>query len=65
VRTPSWVGAGRVVKAIPESPQGSQTTSEKKARQFLQEREGKVALNIPVVPKADKLRRRPARLLFR
>jgi integrase len=35
--------------------QSTETTSEKKAKQFLQQREGKVALNIPVVPKADKL----------
>jgi integrase len=35
--------------------QSTETTSERKARTFLQEREGKVALNIPVIPKADRL----------
>ena len=33
----------------------TETTSEAKARTFLQEREGKVALNIPVNVKADRL----------
>jgi hypothetical protein len=35
--------------------QSTETTLEAKARRFLQEHEGKVALNIPVSPKADRL----------
>ena len=35
--------------------QSTETTSEQKARAFLREREGKVALNIPVNVKADRL----------
>ena len=35
--------------------QSTETTSEAKARTFLREREGKVALHIPVIPKAERL----------
>jgi hypothetical protein len=47
-----WVRYRQHGKTIRQS---TETTSESKARRFLQEREGKVALNIPVIPKADKL----------
>src|SRR6266545_5224582 len=35
--------------------QSTETTDERKARAFLREREGKVALNIPVSPHGDRL----------
>src|SRR5215510_2738418 len=35
--------------------QSTETTDAKKAEKFLREREGRVALSIPVVPKADRL----------
>jgi integrase len=35
--------------------QSTETADERKARAFLREREGKVALNLPVVPQADRL----------
>src|SRR5262245_8713565 len=45
--------------------QSTETTDSKKAEKFLHEREGKVALNIPVVPKADRLTLGEAAALIR
>src|SRR5262245_6250489 len=47
-----WVRYRQHGRTVRES---TETADERKAKKFLQEREGKVALNIPVVPKADKL----------
>jgi integrase len=47
-----WVRFRQHGKTIRQS---TETTSEVKARRFLQEREGKVALHIPVNPRADRL----------
>ncbi len=45
--------------------QSTETTSEAKAKTFMREREGKVALNVPVVPKADRLTLGEAATLIR
>jgi integrase len=47
-----WVRFRQYGKTVRQS---TETTSDRKARAFLREREGKVALKIPVIPKADKL----------
>jgi hypothetical protein len=45
--------------------QSTETTSEQKARAFLREREGKVALNIPVNVKAERMTLTDAAALIR
>ena len=47
-----WVRFRQHAKTVRQS---TETTDERKARTFLREKEGKVALNIPVSPKGDKL----------
>jgi integrase len=47
-----WIRYRQHGQTVRES---TETTSEKQAKQRLREREGRVALNIPVVPRADRL----------
>src|SRR5262245_37835606 len=47
-----WVRFRQHGKTIRQS---AETTSGQKARAFLREREGKIALNIPVSPEGDRL----------
>ena len=47
-----WVRFRQHGKTVGES---TETDNERQAQTFLQAREGKVALNIPVVPRADRL----------
>jgi hypothetical protein len=57
-----WVRYRQHGKTVRES---TETDNERKARAFLREREGKVALKIPVIPKAERLTLADAATLMR